>query len=442
MAEIRPFNGILFNTKQVSASDVLAPPYDVISDVEVENLKQKSPYNAVHLIRPEGSGDNKYTNAAHLFSTWRKESILVQNKEPCFYRYNQIFSIEGQDKPITRRGFIAAVRLHPFDEKVILPHERTLRGPKIDRFKLMTATSAHFSQIFGFYSDPKEFLNDVFSSIENQPPCIDGITDDGTRHVLWAVSDASVVTKIQEALKDLSIYIADGHHRYETMLALKEQQNDDCDAPSNFGTFFLVNKDDPGLIVLPIHRLIHSISDFNSKEFVSFLQEFFTMKTIVDGVKDSHQTTELLKQEGNKQPTIGMVFPHDDDLVLLSPKENVVRSSLPHNKVLADLDVTLLHNIILEKLLGIDKIALEEQRHVFYVKSTTQALEKINDNTSQVGFLLNPTKTKQICDVADSDECMPQKATFYFPKIASGIVFRSFTSTTSQEDHLSDQDIV
>ncbi|HEU5059149.1 MAG TPA: DUF1015 domain-containing protein, partial [Kofleriaceae bacterium] len=201
MAEIAAFRGILYDAQRVQPSRVLAPPYDVIDDEERQELLAMDPHNAVRLILPEGDGDQKYENAAATLNAWLEEKVLRRDQRPALYRYHQVFtSAELGGRTITRKGFIAAVRLHRFDERIILPHERTLSGPKVDRLKLMEATGAHFSQIFTLYSDPSRESDRAFAAAESAPPTIDGTTADGTRHLLWRVDDAVAIGRVLRVL--------------------------------------------------------------------------------------------------------------------------------------------------------------------------------------------------------------------------------------------------
>ena len=282
MAEIAPFRGILYDTSRVVASQVLAPPYDVIDEAERRELLARDPHNAVRLILPEGEGDAKYPEAARVLNAWLGDGALRRDERPALYRYHQVFtSAELGGRSVVRRGFIAAVRLHRFAERIILPHERTLAGPKADRLKLMEATGAHFSQIFTLYSDPAGETDRAFAAAEARQPAVDGTTADGTRHIVWRVDDAETLGRVARALAPRPLYIADGHHRYETMVALRDRMREraggalDSRSPGEFGTLFLCNMDDPGLVVLPIHRLVFGLADFQPDRFLAAIARWF-----------------------------------------------------------------------------------------------------------------------------------------------------------------------
>src|SRR5262245_40795689 len=258
MPEIALIKGILYDPHKVRVDKVIAPPYDVISEEERKSLEALDPHNCVRLILPQGSGDDRYEAAAALFRAWLDEGVLKRDLRPAIYRYHQVFKLaELGGRKFTRRGLICGVRLHPYDDKVVLPHERTLRGPKEDRLKLMRAARAHFSQIFGLFRDPSQTTEQAFAGTDQRPPDLEGATADGTLHRLWRVTDRETISKLGKLLGPMRVYIADGHHRYETMLALRDEIREAAGgdagyrSSSEYATFFLANMSDPGLVVLP-----------------------------------------------------------------------------------------------------------------------------------------------------------------------------------------------
>ena len=438
MAEIAPFSGILYDTARVPASDVLAPPYDVIDAAGRAELAKKHDNNCVRLILPEpdeSSGSDKYQTAGHILQNWLQQGILRRDDRPAIYRYHQVFtSAELGGQTVTRRGFIAAVRLHAFDEGVILPHERTLKGPKIDRLALMEATRAHFSQIFTMYSDPSGETDRLFSTSERAAPVLDGTTDDGTRHLVWRVDNREVIGKLVRLMAPLKLYIADGHHRYETMLALREKFRQAAGgqltdrSTAQFGTMFLANMDDPGLVVLPTHRLIHSVDGFAPEDLLEAAEKYFEISTVENGATDAQRLRAAIAEASAKRPSFAAVWPFNDDAALFSLKSEVgidalEADGLGGHPALTRLDVTLLHGLVLENILGIDRAAQEAQTNIQYIKDTKKALDLTADCKGQICFIMNATRVDQVKAVADAHEVMPQKSTFFYPKIASGIVF-------------------
>ena len=424
MADIRPFRGVLYDPARVELSRVLAPPYDVIDDAERRLLAARDPHNVVRLIVPEGPGDERYQNAAQLLGAWQAEGALRRDDAPALYRYHQVFRhVDLGPSEVTRRGFISAVRLHPYDDHVIRPHERTLRGPKEDRLKLMRATRAHLSQIFGLYADPDRKTDAAFASAESAPPDLEGTTSDGTVHRLWRVTDAATIETIQKQLADAAVYIADGHHRYETMLALRDEMiAQGADDGVAYGTMFLANMDDPGLIVLPTHRLVHSLPDFSMDILLDRLRDSFAITTMKGGRDDGPRLRTALADAATKGPSFAAIAPHSHDAWILTLTGDAGVSTPPS---LARLDVSVLHGLVLDQHLGIDPAALEAQTHLDYVKDMNDALARVAAGKAQAGFLMNATPVHQVREISDDRGVLPQKSTFFYPKIASGMVIRS-----------------
>lgn len=425
MAEIAPFRGILYDTAHVRGDDVLAPPYDVIDAAMRRALSQKSDRNCVGLILPEGEGDDKYTAAAHTMAAWLKDGTLRRDPVPAFYRYHQQFSVaELGAAVVTRRGFIAQVKLHDFADGVILRHEKTLSGPKADRLKLMTATEAHLSQIFALYADPAGVIDDALAAVDCEVPVLDATTDDGTRHLLWRVTDPAAIARVTGEMAQKSLYIADGHHRYETMLALRDRFG----GPAAFGTMFLANMDDPGLVVLPTHRLVFGLASFSADALLADMAAWFSCEPL-ERTDDATFVLAELAKAGAVRPSLAAIFP-DGRGVLCSLRADfdAAAAGLDVHPAVARLDVTLLHSLILERSLGITPKAQEAQAHLSYFKDTGDALARIAAGKGQVCFVMNATPVDQVTAVADAGQVMPQKSTFFYPKIASGIVFRSLAS--------------
>jgi uncharacterized protein (DUF1015 family) len=432
MAEIAPIRGVLYDPARVSVAKVLAPPYDVIGEEERARLEAQDPHNCVRLILPRGDGDAKYEVAARTLASWRGEGILRRDEQPAIYRYNQIYKrAELGPDPVVRRGFISAVRLHAFSEGVIKPHERTLRGPKEDRLKLMRACKAHFSQIFMLYPDPARAADAAFAAAEANAPDLDGETADGTRHQLWRVTDQATLATVARVLAPLSFYIADGHHRYETMLALRDEWRASAGAAgvnpratTEFATAFLANMDDPGLVVLPTHRLVHSLPSFDRAAMLDNARAQFDVEELSGAGRpdDAARLRAEIAKRSETRPTFAVVVPGETSAWLLSLRVPPAETGLAGAPALVALDVSLLHGLVLERVLGIDRAAQEAQRNIAYIKDTRDALARVERGEAQVGFIMNPTRVSQVRDVSDAGEVMPQKSTFFYPKIASGLV--------------------
>jgi uncharacterized protein (DUF1015 family) len=431
MAEIAAFRGILYDTTKVEASRVLAPPYDVLSDADRDKLAALDPHNCVRLILPRdergGDGEGKYAEAARTLAAWLADGTLRRDARPALYRYHQTFSLEGQSA--TRRGFICRVRLHRFDEGVILRHERTLAGPKADRLQLKRACMAHLSQVFGLYSDPERRADALFEALERTPPALEGKTGDGVEQRLWRLEDPAAHAEAARLLSDKRIYIADGHHRYETMLALRDElraQHPGRPERSaiDFGTIFLSNLDDPSLLVFPTHRVVHGLPGFDRSTLIERARAFFDISDGgAVGPDDAARTRARLAELGRRGPSFGLLA--GGALVYLTlradaPLDRIAALAGP--RVLRELDVTVLHAIVIESILGIDQAAQAKQTNLRYLKDTRAALAAGAEAGVQAVLLMNPTPVAQVRAVSDAGEVMPQKSTFFYPKLASGLV--------------------
>jgi uncharacterized protein (DUF1015 family) len=421
MAEIAAFRGILYSPKAGPAGKLLAPPYDVISPAERAQLAALDPHNCVRLILPEGEGDEKYARAGRELREWLAAGVLVRDDQPALYRYHQTFTAEG--RTATRTGFICRIRLHKFSEGVVLPHERTLAGPKADRLKLKRATRAHLSQVFGLYSDAARASDEPFAEIVKTEPLLDATTSDGVRQQLWRLTGVAAQQKVAALLREKKIYIADGHHRYETMLALREElraeSGGNARSAIEYGTIFLANMDDPGLLVFPTHRVVHGLASFDRAAVLQKARDFFTVEEAA--VTDAPSLRAQLAANGAKAPSFAMVT--GDRVAFLTLRKDVDLERVPSLRgpaVLRTLDVTLLHALMIEQILGIDREAQAAQTNLRYVKDTGHALTEAK--SAQAVFVMNPTKVHEVKAVADAGEVMPQKSTFFYPKLASGLV--------------------
>ncbi len=429
MAEIAPFRGVLFDPARVDAAKVIAPPYDVIDAAERQALAGGEPHNVVRLILPEADGAlDRYGAAARTFAAWQGAGVLRRDDRRAVYRYHQVFRHPDLgDRDITRAGFIAAVKLVPFSERVILPHERTLSAPKEDRLALMKATSAHFSPIFTMFRDSSGEVDRMFKKFERAAPLIDARTPDGVRHLLWRVADAELIGKLRHHMSPKKLYIADGHHRYETMLALRDHLAAGTAlsqySAAQYGTMFLCAADQPGLVILPTHRVLHSLPGFAAATLLERAREHFVVDRIEAGASNAAAIRASVAGAVAHQPAFAVVFPGDPHAwrLTLAPAANAMVLGMATPAV-AKLDVTILHNLVLERILGITPAQQEAQTHLRYVKDTTKALAAAAAADCQAVFVMGPSSVEQVMHVADLGEVMPQKSTYFFPKLASGLV--------------------
>ncbi len=423
MAHIIPFRGYRYNPEIVEdISAVVTQPYDRIGEKEQEIYYARSPYNIVRIIKgkpqPGDNGENVYTRAARFLSEWIEKGILKRDPEPSFYAYHQEYTFEGEQ--FVRKGVIALGRLEP--EKVHA-HERTLKGPKEDRLKLMRATEANFGHIFMLYSDPARRADAaVGAAIDGVSPTIEAEDDFGNIHRVWRITDPAVISAVQDALSDKDLYIADGHHRYETAVNFMREcleKGWHPAAPESFDhrMMTLFNIDEPGMTIRPIHRLVHGITDFDPAAFVSRAQEDFEVVEHPD-----RAAMEAAVKEGRSRHTFGVytagkfyTFTLRDESLM----DHLIDGRSPDWK---RLDVAILHAAILERLLGIDATALEEQRNITYTRDPDEAIRAVDSGAEQIFFLLNPTSPQEVIRVADHGEKMPQKSTDFYPKLLTGLV--------------------
>lgn len=436
MPVLSPFQPYRYNPDHVDdLGAVIAPPYDVISPEKRRALMGSDPHNVIQLILPEGDDQTKYVHAGELFRAWIEQGVLTRETGRALYPYAQIFSHPVTGDRIERRGFIGTVELSPFSEGKILPHERTLSGPKADRLKLMLATDANLEAIFGVYRDPDGVSSARIDRICSHTEPFLAVTDsDGVEHRLWRATDAAELDGFASDLRDARVFIVDGHHRYETALNYQRLRREELAETSGAGAgsdaasggapydsimIFLAPSSDPGLVILPTHRIVHSL-------------ESFSLDALLDAIRPSFEVTEM-KDRGAALEALESSSDRPSYLLLADGRMVVARLSdgasldalvdaeLP--AALKGLDVTLLHNYIFERVLGITQGAQAEQRNLHYVKSADEAFNAAAESANQLVVLMNATKLSQVEDVAESGTVMPQKSTYFYPKLASGLLF-------------------
>ena len=413
MAEVLPFRGLLYDSSRAGpADDLVAPPYDVISPADRAALEARSPYNIVRVDLPQGQ--DKYASAARELRRWIEEGILRRDPAKALYRYHQVFASGGRRH--TRKGFICRVRLRRFEEGVVLPHERTLSGPRLDRLELSRACRTNLSQVFALYPGGAG-VDAELAALEASPPEVEARLAPGAVHRLWRLTDPAAQQRIAAAMAETKLYIADGHHRYETMLAIRDELRPQARSPRSsieYGSLFLTSMEDPGLIILPTHRVVHGLAGFELEPFLLRLRTRFEVQEAETSTADALRALLAQKERSYLLASGGKLF----RLSLLPGGDRTV----PGPAVLRGLDVPILHALILEQILGIDRSAQERQTNLRYVKDFEAALEESRRPDVQAVFLLNPTRIEQLKAVADAGEVMPQKSTFFYPKLASGLV--------------------
>jgi len=435
MARIYPFRAWRYNPSVVKLDDVVTQPYDKISPSMQQAYYQRSPFNLVRIILglPElfdaERGESVYTRAARDFKAWREQGVLVQEKDPCIFAYSQRFRVPGTSEVKERRGFIALGKLHEYADQVVFRHEQTLSKPKSDRLNLLKATHAHFGQIFMLYSDPAGSVEKIL--YDESGPAEAEVTDEyGVLHRVWRVSDPTAIRLLSTAMADKKLIIADGHHRYETALNYSKEHAVGAPAKAEYGVNNLpqpaypeaavmmtfVNMDSDGLVILPTHRVVHSLPGFDPAAFAVAAEEFFTVVPLL--AAEAAGYIELLgKQEGT-----AFVAVTGSGAFLLRSKPEAVAAALadlPERQ--RNLDLSHLHSIILDRLLGLDEEKVREQTNLRYLRDAGEAVDLVRRGEANVAFLTNPVSMEQLREVAFAGDVMPQKSTDFFPKLLSGL---------------------
>ncbi len=406
MAEIRPFNAVRYQLKAGEIKNLTCPPYDIISEEE-RIVLQRNENNVVRLELPK-EGTDVYKNAGDYYRSWVNSGILAKDETAGIYIYEEVFTHEN--KKYSLKGLIARVKLEEFEKGVILPHENTLSKAKEDRFNLMKECHTNFSLVYSLYFD--EGKNTLKKAESKKPKKLYSFkSDDGIKHTLWKIEDTEEICK---DFIDRKLYIADGHHRYETALRYK---NANISNDSDYIMMMLVPMESDGLVVLPTHRVVHSLDNFSGFRMLSWCDKYFDVLG-VNKAEMEHLLKEIYDAGG-----IGFGFYFEYKHFVMALKSDVKLEEVFKNvkESLYSLDVTVLHSLILEQILKIDAEALRNQTNLTYEKDLNKALEMV-DRGANCAFILNPTKVEQIAAVAADGEKMPQKSTYFYPKLITGLV--------------------
>ena len=444
MAHIRPFTGLLYNKKAIDDfSNVVAPPYDVITPEQQEQLYQKHPNNIIRLILgKEEAGDNeqesKYTRAADYLATWQEENVLTATAKPAVYFYTQDYRLSNGENRC-RKGFIARIKLEDFTAKVVLPHEKTMSKPKADRLNLTVACRANFNPIFTLYSDPDLTVEHHVDSVAAQEAYLDVTDKDGVRHQLWVVDDGSVIQDITDMMVDKAVLIADGHHRYETALNyrnLMREQNPGGtgDEAYNYTMMYFSNMNDVGLVILPTHRLVKNIQ-FDFDTFSAKAQDYFTIEKFVASPDNDADVRKKTMAALAEEPTTGFACAiytqKEKTYAILRLKDPSVLDGVVAADVsveLRGLDAYILEALIFQKFLGISCSDENREDHIGFAHDDGESVEMVQSGAFEAVFLVNPTRIEQVRDVVTKGEIMPQKSTYFYPKLLSGLTINQIES--------------
>ncbi len=432
MLDFKPFCAWRYDPQRVSMQEVIAPPYDVISPAEQSDLYDRSPFNCVRLIlnRIETTDteiSNRYTRARDFFKNWRDQGVLIQEKEPAFYLYRQGFTDPSTGVFRNRIALLGLLKLEELGSGPVIPHEKTLSRPKEDRRKLLEATHTNFSPVFGLFNDPQGNMAALYKKCENESVLFEMEDSKGVHHGVWTVSQSETVKQIRNLLKDKKIYIADGHHRYQTALefAAKQRQTTQGshgDLPSDYVLMALVEFHDPGLILLPIHRIVQTFKHFNEEAALKALQPYFRTEE-----KTRDQLETVLSKPGADTVQFGLIFGKRAYLLTLSDLESA-KKQLPKGKseIWYKLDVNILSHLIFETLWRLPQDQWESK--IKYTASFKEATDAVRQKGVAASFVMKPKTVEVLEKVGAFRELMPQKSTYFFPKLPSGLVFYHHTT--------------
>lgn len=423
MALIKGFQGMRYTPKAGAIADLVCPPYDIISPEQRDELLARSPYNLVQLELPQG--EDRYRQANELYRKWMADGILKQDDTDSIYIYEMSFIVNNIRRSV--KGMICAVRLEEFEDRVILPHEYTLSKAKNDRFDLLSTAKASFSQIYSMYTDEEQTTRTRIEAVSQGAPDIEFTDADAVTHRLWCVTDQAQIAAFTAEFADRQLFIADGHHRYETALnyrrkIMAETPDFSPEHPANYTCMFLVDMECDGLVVFPTHRMLANIGEFHEQDVLEKINQYFSFDR-----RNDLTAIEKDLQDGWDSHAMALYTGKDYYYRLTFDDVELVRELLADmSESFCNLDVTILHTLILNKVFGITKADLAKQTKITYTRSIDEALSLVKKGKQECAFFLNPTRVDQIKDVAKAGDKMPQKATYFYPKLITGLVFMKF----------------
>jgi uncharacterized protein (DUF1015 family) len=442
MVRIAPFRGVFYNQKKIrDLAKVVTPPYDVISLEEQEKLYRKSPHNFVRLDFSQEP--DPYAAVPELLQTWQAEGILERDEIPALYFAVHKFALKD-GKLKERQGFFALTELQDFASGEIRPHEKTLEAPKQDRLKLMLASHAQLSSIFALYSQPKGSINRILSEqTEGQKPFIETKMDGGDECRLWRITDAALIREIQREMKDQRLLIADGHHRYEATLSYRDRMRSERSwngrEAFNYIMTYFANMNDDNVVILPTHRLVRGYEPKPFLQLEEALQTYFYVEQYPKTAEGKNWFLKALKNAGKKHRVIGASFKRDPRYLILRLKNKRVMQRLAKDlsAPLRELELSTLHHLILEHILDLSPQQQTSGETIRYSQDEEAVLQALEKEDYQAAFILNPTKSADILTVANGGEKMPQKSTYFYPKLVSGLVINKVDPT--EEIHTADE---
>lgn len=419
MANVKAFKALRFTQKAGDISELVCPPYDIISEEERREYIEKNPCNIIRLELPK-DGNDPYAEAEKVLCDWRANGLMEKDGQDGLYIYEIQFKVSGVESTVS--GLVSRVKLEEFSKGVVLPHEQTLSKAKEDRLNLMKATNCNFSQIYSLYMDGGK----IFSLCEQQkkrPADITAQDRDGLFHRLWVVTDPEFIKAVEQGFEDKKLYIADGHHRYETALNYRNflRQEGKATPDSEYIMMFLADMEQKGLYVLPTHRIVRGLESFDREKLLCGCRENFE---VTENLSAEEIKEQLDRAYGVGKAAFGLYTKGNYDL-LVSKVSAVPEGKEEQSLSLRSLDVSILHTLVLEKELGIDKENMAKQINLTYTRDRDEAVCAVDSGEAQCAFILNPTKVEEIKNVALDGEKMPQKSTYFYPKLITGLVMNS-----------------
>lgn len=437
VADIFPFRAVRYDAQRVALEKVLTQPYDKITPEMQERYYAASPYNLVSIekgkaLATDSAAENVYTRAAKNFEEWLRDGVLVQDAEPAIYAYFQHYTLTGTNHQLERRGFIALGRLADYGKGIVFRHEQTLTGPKADRLELLRQTRCQTGQLFLLYDDPSKRIDTILKEAAKAQPTAEMRDEYDVQHRLWMISDAASIRKITESMAAKKLVIADGHHRYETALAYRDEcrvkaGRIDPDAPYETAMWTCFNVNQDGLTILPTHRLVRDVAGFSVEKFLKAASAYFNwyaypFASASDREERFAEFRHDWERRGRAGHAIGF-YAGENRFHLL-----VLRNTAELERLLPDispaqrqLDVVLLHRLLLHKCLGITAEKVTAETNVSYEREMERAVAAVDEKKAQIAFLLNPVRVKTVMEIALGGDVMPQKSTDFYPKLLSGL---------------------
>jgi uncharacterized protein (DUF1015 family) len=432
VARLRPFRGYRYNVEKVrDLAAVVSPPYDVIPDELRRELHRRHPHNVIRLILGEertgdDAAENRYLRARRYFQEWEDTGILLRENAPAFYVYEQQYPWKQGERRV-RTGLIGAVGLEEYDARIVFPHERTMPGPKADRLRLMQSLPVDLEQIFCFYPGPSGSITDVLRSGTRTDPLGDFGDEAGVRHRLWLLQKPEVIARLITAFRDRPLFIADGHHRYETALTFREEMRRanataDPEKAYNFVMMTMVSMEDEGLTALPTHRLIRAEWRQTGPEIVKLLEPHFSREERVIGHRegDLQKCLDEMEERGHRGHVFGL-YTGGETIALLTLNDAGVVECLTEpgeSRGAQTLDVVVLQDVIFQRLLQ-----LKDPEMIRFTQDAEVAVREVRHGRAVAAFFLNPIPLSQIAATVSTGQRLPPKSTYFYPKLLSGLVF-------------------